>query len=515
MNTNNSVIQELVNQARRQGMIITQPGLTYYDCDRLVHNERLEKCPCVIAHCRNREDVSFWLKGFRKLKGHKVPLSIRSGGHHHEAMCVNDGGVVLSLDQINKVELDENLQHAWVGSGQRLEQVVNTLAYHDRLLPTGGCGTVCVGGLTQGGGWGMSYRYLGLTADKLREVEMVLPNGDIVSLDKDGWTQGTKSPEVNPVDLFWAIRGGGGGNFGVITRFRFELEQPPQCYTSFTLHWGKSARADVARSWVALCQRTDNPKLNTFARMTAVDSDKHDEKNPSFIVGGRFYGTKEECINALSSLTHPHEPELCQYTPHDFSDPDGHRIALMLDAGPAPCGCDGKPLPAQSYALQPGARSKESPSQTCILMPEPHKVSSVIPKADCLDDIVQVAAKLMDSEAEIPGVNMYLSWHGMGGHGTIAPDGGTAYPWRDSPYMLQIQAWWLEENDVDETQVLNWVSKVREGLQDYSRGAFINFADRDLPTEWYYGSSWDRLKKIKAQVDPENLLKFEMGIPPA
>ncbi|WP_371223087.1 FAD-dependent oxidoreductase [Roseovarius sp. 2305UL8-3] len=512
-------IRPIIIEAGAKGMCVTSiysSGSGDYDKDRQVHNARLQFKPQAIFHCRHADDVSFLLKRLYELKkrdGRGVPVTIRSGGHHHEAMCMNSHGAVLALDEINMIDVDDDKSHVWLGSGRRLDEVIKRLAEDNRLLPTGGCDTVNVGGLTNGGGWGLSYRTLGLTVDMLREVEMVLPNGDIVQLDKDRFTKGETSMLVNAPALFKAIRGGGGGNFGVVTRFRFQLTEFDPEFCTFTLQYGRELRTEMAERWAKVCEDADH-RLNLFARMTVVPEGPHIDANPAFLIGGRFYGSEEECEKAIAPLMIYEGLELKDIRSYRFDSPENFIVGLFPGREEPARGRDGTPLPAQGFALQVGAGSMSKPTDTCITCPEPHKVSSSMPAGNAAD-IADAAKNYIDCYPVVKDVNMYLSWHGMGGQGKIEPEGGTSFAWREMPYMLQIQAWWWPDSGVNEQAVLNWVTGFREALAPYTTGAFINFPDADQDVETYYSPQiYSDLQDVKTNVDPHNLLKFDLGIPP-
>lgn len=488
-------------------------GTEKYNAHVQVKNARLHPSPLAIAPCADAKVFSYWLD---KLKPLSLPISIWSGGHHHEGMCSNEDGIVLVSGPPPEPVIDLDANTVWLGAGQPLAEAIKALGHKGRILPTGGCGTVNVGGLTHGGGWGMSYRTWGLTSDALREVEMVLPNGDHVMLDKAGFTSGTSTTlNVDPVDLFWALRGGGGGNFGVVTRFKFEIFEPKvPYYTEFTLQWTHDARAAAARHWVDLCKGEDE-KLNTFARMAVVPDVEFKFFNPPFVVGGRYYGTDEECLAALDDFLNASNPRIKSFKQVPLDGANAFLGAMMLAVDAPPLLPDGTPIPAQGYALQPTAPKPDGPKDTCVPDPEPHKVSSIMPGDDPCG-ILDVAHGLIADSDHQMDVNMYLSLHGMGGAGRAGNDSEGAFPWREMPYMLQVQAWWNpgSKSPKEEQALVDWVIGLRAGLAAAGGvGAFINFPDHTQPIDTYYGASWGRLCAVKRQVDPDERLGFAMGIP--
>jgi FAD/FMN-containing dehydrogenase len=512
--TSEQTLTALERIAPQGGHPIYLRGSDQYNAHVQVKNARLHPRPLAIAPCGDATDFSFWL---RMLETLKLPISIWSGGHHHEGMCSNDNGIVLLAGPAPAPDIDLEANTVWLGSGQPLKQAIEALGHVGRILPTGGCGTVNVGGLTHGGGWGMSYRTWGLTSDALREVEMVLPNGDIVMLEKGGFTQGTStSLPVDPVDLFWAIRGGGGGNFGVVTRFKFEIFDPHSTYyTEFTLQWAHDGRAAAARNWVDLCQGDDH-NLNIFARMTVTPNTEFSYKNPQFIVGGRYYGDEDACRAALDPIMRDTPPNEESFKEVRLDGAPAFVGAMMLATNAAPRLSGGRIIPPQGFAQQITAPKADGPKETCVETPEPHKVSSLMPGSDPRT-ILDLAHKLIAKTPHQSDVSLYLSLHGMGGAGGGKPECEGAFPWRDKPYILQVQAWWNpgSKSETEEQALVDWVVTLREDLasQGHGTGAFINFPDRTQSVDTYYGSSWPRLCDIKRQVDPDERLGFAMGIP--
>ncbi len=504
-------IDELIKQARASDMTVHTRDSPHYDEVRQVKNARIDKRPYAIAECKNKNDFAFWLKG---LETQDIPISIRSGGHHHEGMSSNDGGIVLMSVPDEAFELDEDRSHVWLGAGIKLGEVIHRLGSADRMMPTGGCASVNVGGLTHGGGWGMAYRYFGATIDALRAVEMVLPNGDIVTIGDEGLLAGETSLNVDLADVFWAVRGGGGGNFGVVTRFRFEVYKLPHLFTKFTLQFSRSKMQRAAETWVALCGSAEI-ELNTFARMTVTKHrDEFSPSDPPFVVGGRFYGDREACRRALSDLADLCEPDYCSLRECPLLSASDVADVVMLAGKPELEELNGVPIPAQAYALQPGSRGRKGPAETCDPQPEPHKVCSLMPSAG-VGTVIAELADFIDDSTVPDGVNLYVSLHGMGGQAKANVPSLSAFPWRDRDWMLQAQAWWNHDDfRGDEKDLLAWIEEFRTRLTPLSDGAFINFPDENQEASYYYGDSWDRLQFVKTFVDPEYRLAFDLGIPP-
>ncbi len=199
-----------------------------YDALRKGFNERIDKKPLIIALCKTTEDVAEAVR-YAKAKG--LPVAVKSGGHCMEGYSCNDNGVVINLSMMNKI--------AWLGDGKikagpgcLLSHVYDEILPKGVILPAGSCATVALGGLTLGGGYGIFSRKHGLTCDHLLEATMVDGNGNIVS---------TKDDE----ELLWALRGGGTGNFGIVTEMVYRTHEAPK---TLQAHYLKARKLDAERA---------------------------------------------------------------------------------------------------------------------------------------------------------------------------------------------------------------------------------------------------------------------------
>lgn len=210
------------------------PGHREYDMRRKVQNRRFDGVyPRAVALCRNAADVSRCIAWSRAAG---VPLVPRCGGHDYVGASVNTG-LVVSVRDINHIDVDPTARLMHVGAGALLVEIHEALAPHGLMLPTGLCPSVGIAGLTLGGGKGFSTRTYGLTTDNLAEVEMVLASGQVV----------TAGPSMN-ADLFWACQGGGGGAFGVVTSFTFRVH-PVTSAAWLQVDWGWEDAVEALSVW--------------------------------------------------------------------------------------------------------------------------------------------------------------------------------------------------------------------------------------------------------------------------
>ena len=514
-----------------------------YEYARSISNSRFHHRPGAVSFCRFPQDVAECLIF---CKQHKVPFRVRSGGHHHEGMSSGNGLMVIDLSRLyrdpetNECKIsyeEDNGQYAWIPPGMKLQRVYEELRSIGAVIPGGGCQSVNVGGLTQGGGWGVHIRKYGLTCDQLVDVEIVLADGTAIVASELNKNKHGKDGQ----ELLWALRGGGGGNFGVVTRFKFRLCSLNPTMTSFGIFWKKKVDIiNMITRWAELHEEDSTlPKeLSCTTNMFRVGEEKSEEGIRGRL-GGNFYGTKAELIKLLKK-------EFGSLIPLDGDEPitkdgkgvdsffssineqkikvlegeeekkntaaestqdhlqSGYRVLTRESreyiyeqlnvisgiSGDAGAGGHIKAVEPDKatfkYDVLPSA-----PNTTCD-MPHPHKVTSLYPKKGI--DHRKLANQVYDQLKGHPflaDVNRYMVWHCLGG-AMRNPEFEklSSFAYRDKPYMLQLQAWWNhagqlrndQSRDHDYTQ---WVNDFRQELDSkgWTEGAFINFVDRDIPVK--------------------------------
>lgn len=473
------------------------------------------------------------------------PFRTRSGGHQHEGMSSLKDGLVIRLSDMSLIEYtDDDHNEAWVSSGMKLGTVYNELARYDRIIPAGGCFTVNVGGLTLGGGWGMHSRRYGLTCDSLLAVDLIKANGEVLEVTR----------ESDPA-LFKALCGAGGGNFGLVTRFKFRLTQIGTNLTMFRFGWNADQRELVAKTWLDVQARFPK-ELTSFVRMSvtkpgADKTEKDRARDFPIYGGGLFYGSKLDLqsmlgIKDILEKTNPVKEEWAEIkSENDGLDLSGGSEISIVDL----FGYDdftsdlaGGSLDSMSAA---GDCVVKPPAANCNV-PHPHKVSSAFPKGDGTEyngKVAKAIAKYLDGSSFDPNVRSYMTFHAMGGAISEEPKPGRAFPYKDKEFLLQFQSWWNYPVDQSSKEGKKCMKQVKEREEDYIQwvinfrqepkvkelveGAFINFVDKDLVSDsttskgklellsYYYAQNLDQLRKVKKRVDPEDRFNFEMSIPPA
>lgn len=225
------------------------------DADYLKHrqifNKRITAMPKVIAVCANEQGVQ---EAVAYATQHQLPIAVKSGGHSFEGFSINDGGLVVDLSAMNKPHYDKTTQRMVIQPGAKLGGVYEYLNQFGRLIPAGSCAGVGVAGLTLGGGYGFFARQLGLTCDSLLRVRMVDGKGQI------------HDSKTEP-DLLWACKGGGNGNFGIITELEFQTHPAPLYFRSYRYKYrnlSPDKATKLAERWFTLMKDLPNTAYSSW-----------------------------------------------------------------------------------------------------------------------------------------------------------------------------------------------------------------------------------------------------------
>ncbi|QHI35098.1 6-hydroxy-D-nicotine oxidase [Kordia antarctica] len=538
--------QSIKDKARKNLKIISK-GDSLYHYARVISNTRFGYMPAAIVYCETAEDVSFCINYCRT---YTVPFRIRSGGHQHEGMCSADNVIIIDLSEMNTIVYDTE-DTAWIPVGKQLGKVYEELEKRDQTLPGGGCQSVNVGGLTQGGGWGTSIRKYGLTCDSVIECEIVLADGTVAIISDEDEDQ-------DICDLFWALKGGGGGNFGVVTRFKFKLVSllPVTTSFSFTLKSPKKSKS-LIKTWANLHAKMNlDVNLSTACGVLVSEPEKEGEDVTVLArMGGLYYGSKKKLVALLAHHFGdliPKDTSFAKQHPENYIDPEDQPEGFILKSMPTsentlsftahqrfiadfvnPTGSleyfendDDKKCGNRKLTIL-----AKAPDSTCD-QPHPHKVTSAFPKDNIDHDIlVDKIFDVLENTCYFSDVTRYMSFHCLGGAVTENPK-DRVFAFSQKPYLLQIQAWWdnvanVFTNEKRNAEYVNWVKDFRKELSPYTEGSFINFVDSSLVEdiekdenrlkllEIYYGEeNLEKLRAIKTKQDPNQLFKFEMSILP-
>ena len=429
---------------------IIWPQDSSYDEARQSFNARFSRFPAAIVVCDNTDDVR---NAVRWARQEGMPLRARSGGHSYEAFSVVDGGLVVDVGGLTGVEVDVARGEAVIGAGVRMLDCYRHLWQQGVTIPAGTCPGIGIAGLALGGGIGFLSRQYGLTCDNLVAVELV---------DADG--QALRASAEKHPDLFWALRGGGGGNFGIATAFIFRVHPLDEVVTC-TVSWPWDDVAEVLDAWQRWAPFADD-------RLCVALAVAHPSAG-AISVTGLFTGSATELPPLLEPLLQAGTPG----TPVIQSLP--YFTAVEQFAGP----------PITSV------RFKNASSLAYDPLPS------------------EAIATLVEHLRTAPFASNLVGFFPLRGAIARVDPAATAFPHRRALFDLQYQAYWWD--DAAEPASLSWVSDLRAAMAPYTSGAYVNYIDADLPS-WesaYYGTNLPRLQRVKTNYDPDDVFNGPQSIP--
>jgi FAD/FMN-containing dehydrogenase len=448
-------IQQL--RADLTGEIIAPDDLSY-DEARSVFPGNIDRRPGVIVRPVDAGEVATVVSVARDTG---IELAVRSGGHSGPGFGVSDGGIVLDLSAMKALEIDADGRTAWAETGLTAGEYTNAAGAHGLATGFGDTGSVGIGGLTLGGGIGFLLRKHGMTIDDLLAADVVTADGELLRVDD----------ETHP-DLFWAIRGGG-GNFGVATRFRFRLHEIPSIVGGILM---LPATPNVIASFVAEAEAAPD-ELSTIANVM---------KAPP-----------------MPLVPEEHHGELAIF-------------ALMAYAGDTEAGERAvAPFRALAEPLADMVRPMTYPE---IYMPDEEDYHPVAVGhtrfADHVDEAA--AATILDRISMSSAMMAVTQIRALGGAMARVPADATAFAHRGSRLMVTVAAVYEQAEETPQHQA--WVDDLAGTLRQDDHGAYVNFLGEEGEEgirEAYPDPIWDRLRSIKRRYDPDNLFRRNQNIPPA
>lgn len=436
---------------------VIAPGDENYDKARTAFYGGIDHHPAVIIRVRNADEVARVITLAREAS---MELAIRSGGHSAVGHCVSDGGIVLDLSLMRDLQIDLNTKTAWAEAGMTAGEFTNAVAAHGLAIGFGDTGSVGIGGITLGGGVGYLVRKYGLTIDSLLSAEIVTADGEFLRIDADS----------HP-GLFWAIRGGG-GNFGVVTRFNFRLHDVDSVVGGMLI---LPATADNIASFMSLAEAAPE-ELSTIA-------------------------------NVMIAPPMPFLPEAAHGKPVI--------MAMLVYAGDLE---DGARVVAPFKAIDtPLADMVQVMKYPQIYQPDGEEYHPVAASRTMFIDSVDrsVAQTILDHIATSSAMMAVTQLRVLGGAMARVPVDATAFAHRKSKIMANVAALYTDPTQRATHEA--WVADLASALQQSDTGAYVNFLGNEGEERIraaYPNETWERLAAIKAQYDPTNLFHLNQNIPP-
>ena len=439
------------------GQVIS-PEDAAYDGARAIFYGGFDRRPTFIVRARDATDVSQVITLARESG---LELAVRSGGHSVAGHSTTDGGILLDLSEMKRIEIDVSGRTAWAETGLTAGEYTAATGAHGLATGVGDAGSVGIGGITLGGGVGYLVRKHGLTIDALLAAEVVTADGRLLHVDA----------EEHP-DLFWAIRGGG-GNFGVATRFQFRLHEVDTIVGGMLL---LPATPEIIASFVAEAEAAPE-ELSIIATvmmappMPIVPPEAHGKLViMALMVYAGEIGSGEHAVAPFRALTTP--------------------ITDMV-----------KPMRYQEmYPLEEGDYHPTAVVRTMFL--------------DAIDRPVaeKIVEHLRTSTAQMAAAQIRV----LGGAVASVPARATAFAHRSSRIMVNVAAMYERPDEAAVHKV--WVRDFAAALHQGNGGAYVGFLGEEGEARIraaYPGSTWERLAAIKGRYDPTNLFRLNQNIPPA
>ncbi|HYB16144.1 MAG TPA: FAD-binding oxidoreductase [Streptosporangiaceae bacterium] len=451
---------------------LVRPGEAGYATAKELFDPRFDSLhPAGIAYCRNPRDVATCLAFVRT---YAVPVAVRCGGHSYAGWS-STRGLIVDVTKMAGVTVSGGT--ATVGAGTRLIDFYNGLSAHGRAVPGGSCPTVGIAGLTLGGGVGVVSRAYGLTSDNVQSLQIVTADGQLR----------TCNASTNP-DLFWACRGGGGGNFGVVTSFTFTTH-PAGPIVLFFLSWPWSEAARVISAWQSWAPHAPDELWSNLHLAAAPGGSV-----PGIDVGGTYLGSVDGAYAQLERLyaavgSDPSSP---------FLESTTWLPAMLIEAGCASLTVNECHLPAQAPRGQLSRASEYAKSDFFTRPLSSNGIGTLLSGVQSLQQV-----------SGAPGGSGGIAFDALGGAVNRVAPGATAYVHRDALFQAQYTTGWpVGSGSAGVARQHAWQRAFWRSMRPYASGqAYQNYIDPDL-TNWrqaYYGANYARLTRVKAAYDPDRV----------
>jgi len=436
---------------------VIAPDDAGYDERRTTFYGGFDRRPAVILQAADAKDVAYAVSLARDTG---MELAVRSGGHSNAGHSVTEGGILLDLSGMRALHIDPERRTAWAETGLTAGEYTTEAARHSLATGFGDTGSVGIGGLTLGGGVGYLVRKYGLTIDDLLAAEVVTADGQLLQLDAGS----------HP-DLFWAIRGGG-GNFGVATRFQFRLHPVETVVGGMLI---LPATPEVIQGFVEAAEAAPE-ELSTIANVMSAP--------PMPFLPAEMAGK----LITLAFMVYAGDTQA------------GQRAMAPFRALATPVADMIRPMPyPEIYPPEEGEYHPTAVARTMFV----DKI-----ERDMAETIVETI-EASDAPVRVAQIRV------LGGAMARVPAEATAFAHRKSRIMVNVAAFY---DGPDKAEREAWVTDFAESLRQDDAGAYVNFLgeeDEARVRQAYPGSTWDRLRAVKRRYDPGNLFRLNQNIPPA
>ncbi|MEU6228666.1 FAD-binding oxidoreductase [Streptomyces sp. NPDC047042] len=454
---------------------LIRPGDASWAAARQLYNTRFDSLkPAAVAYVAHADDIRTVLSYAR---AHSVPVAIRNGGHSYAGWSSGNGRLIVDVSKLNRVRAAGGT--AVVGAGSKLIDVYRALTAKGVTIPAGSCPTVGVSGLTLGGGHGVVSRAYGLTCDSLTQATLITADG----------RQLTANATTNK-DLFWALRGAGNGNFGIVTELHFRTHPAPQAVAAY-MSWPWRKAAAVMKAWQEWGPTQPDEIWSALHVANAAGG------TPTISISAFSLGTYRELQNAVDRLA-------------DRIGAPASSVSLKRrsyeEAMEVYAGCSSFATDAQCHL--PGRTPGRSPQGA--LGRETYAARS-----DFFDRSLSPAGiqTLLSRMTQVRGGSGSIAFTALGGAVNRVSPTATAFVHRRSRMLAQYIASWRA--GTPGTAAQSWLTSTHNAMSPYASGAaYQNYTDPTL-RNWrkaYYGPAATRLTQLKHQYDPNRVFSYPQAL---
>ncbi len=430
------------------------PGKTGYDQARTVWNGMIDRCPALITRCTGNADVISAIKFARR---HDLRVSVRGGGHNVAGNAVCEGGLMIDLSLMKAIAVDVTARTVRAEAGVLWSELDQGTQQHGLATTGGTVSHTGIAGLTLGGGFGWLMGKHGLTCDNLLSVELVTADGELLT-----------ASETEHEDLFWAVRGGG-GNFGVVTSFTYQLHPVGPTILGGMVLYPQDQAKEVLRFYREFARSTPD-ELMIFAGL--------------------------------------------------LNTPDGLPVIGLLVGWFGPLADGEKHLkPLRDFGTPLADLIAEVPytqHQTLFDAATPHGMhrywkSGNLPQIE--DGLIDV---IVEQAAKQPSPYSFILFFHMKGAAARVEPGKTAFGLREDQWDFDIVSQWLDPADAQTN--IDWTQTFWSQVEPYTKGVYVNHLggeDEATRVRAAYGPNYDRLAQLKTKYDPQNFFRLNNNIVPA
>ena len=475
--------------AALEGRLVPAGSREYERAHKLWNSRFDGSRPAAIVEVAGTEDIRRVIDFARR---HDVPVAARNGGHSFGGYSTGDGVIVIDVSRLDSIEVSADAGRARIGAGATLLPAYQALAPHRRAIPGGFCPTVGITGLTAGGGLGVLGRRHGLTCDSLTEVELVDAEGTLLRANVE-----------EHADLFWALRGGGGGNFGVVVAHTFRLVPVDVLFThtAVELPWAAAERVVTCwQEWAHAAPRElwSGVRLETRGRT-----------EEPLVVVETFYGGNPEDVPVLVddlAAAIGAQPTATVATTGEFATIPSRMYCegLRREEWHTEDLHTGGRLPRSAYYAKSDVASSPWP---------PAAVAALLTAIEERRDDPLLTPSEFDPPRDTGRIFIEIA---DGAIGSVAAD-ATAFPHRDAVFVSQFESRWRTGSPPElEAPNIAWACELYSAVGP-SGSCYLGYIDPEL-VGWeraYYGANLPRLQRVKATYDPDNFFRFARSIPPA